>query len=210
MKSYDRSMNSLLTQVNLWQIFQSAVTTALPKQSDFQRIEQEKTYAPIEAVFTQGQAHPYLYVLKQGLIKLVYLDESGKEWIKSFIAEGQFFASLAALHPQGGTCSFSAVAMEHTVVEQMSYAALTGLATQHIEWANAAMNLTLYYARQKELREQALLSLTPEQRYVQFARERPALLKRLPQKELAIHLGVTPVGLNRIIKRQRARSESLA
>lgn len=203
-------MSSLLTQVNLWQIFQSAAPSALPGQSDFDRMKQEKAYRANETVFAQGQAHPYLYVLKQGLIKLVYLDDSGKEWVKSFIAEGQFFASLAALQPKGGLCSFSAEAMEHTVVERMTYQALIGLASQHIEWANAAMNLTLAYARQKELREQALLSLTPEQRYVQFVRERPALLKRIPQKELAIHLGVTPGGLNRIIKRQAARQASLS
>ena len=47
-------------------------------------------------VFGQGVSHPYLYVVRRGLLKLVYLSDSGDDWIKSFIAEGQFFASLAA------------------------------------------------------------------------------------------------------------------
>jgi hypothetical protein len=43
--------------------------------------------------------------------------------------------------------------------------------------------------------------LTAQELYRQLADESPALVERVPQKDLAAFLGVTPVGLNRIIRR---------
>lgn len=52
-------------------------------------------------------------------------------------------------------------------------------------------------------RERELLTLAPRDRYLQFHQDRPGLEGRIPQKDLARYLGVTPVGLNRIIGRLR-------
>src|SRR3954467_2521003 len=69
--------------------------------------------APGGTVFMQGAEHGYAYVVAQGLIKNVYVSDSGEEWIKSFSQEGQFFGSMAAFEP-GGRTSFAAVAIEPT------------------------------------------------------------------------------------------------
>ena len=48
---------------------------------------------------------------------------------------------------------------------------------------------------------------TPEQRYRRFIDEEPALAARIPQKDLALYLGITPVALSRIRGRlQRTRT----
>jgi hypothetical protein len=52
-------------------------------------------------------------------------------------------------------------------------------------------------------RERDLLMLTAEQLYRQFVAASPDLLTRIAQKDLAAFLGVTAVGLNRIVKRVR-------
>ena len=62
----------------------------------------------------------------------------------------------------------------------------------------------MMFAERKEKRERELLILNAEERYREFLAEAPALQSRVPQKDLARYLGLTPVGLNRIVKRVRA------
>ena len=71
-------------------------------------------------------------------------------------------------------------------------------------WSRAVGTLTMTYAARKEQRERELLTLSAEERFIAFQRQHASLIERIPQKDLARHLGVTPVGLNRIIARVRA------
>jgi CRP-like cAMP-binding protein len=159
-----------------------------------------------KAIFEQEVAHPYLYAVSRGIVKLAYLDSDGAEWIKSFICEGQFFASIAALQ-KGGTTTFGASAIEDCTVERISYLVMAQMADKHLAWARAAQALTLSFGARKEQRERELLTLTPEKRYRLFIAQSPGLAKRIPQKDLARHLGLSPVGLNRIAVRVRRELE---
>jgi len=53
----------------------------------------------------------------------------------------------------------------------------------------------------KVQRERDLLTLSAEELYRKFVANSPALASRVPQKDLAAFLGVTPVGINRIVRR---------
>lgn len=156
-----------------------------------------------EPVFLAGDAHPFLYVVIEGLMKAVYETEDGEAWIKSFVQEGQFIASAEALNP-GGVASFSLIALEPCVLERIPYATLQALADRDLAWSRVVSRAALAFAARKEKRERELLTLTPEGRYRAFLAETPTLAARIPQKDLARHLGVTPVGLNRIVRRVRA------
>jgi CRP-like cAMP-binding protein len=61
------------------------------------------------------------------------------------------------------------------------------------------------FDERKEKRERELLTLDAEERYRCFVAETPGLARRIPQKILARYLGVTAVGLNRIVKRVQRR-----
>jgi CRP/FNR family transcriptional regulator len=156
-------------------------------------------------VFMQGAEHPFVYVVKSGLIKNLYLRVNGETWIKSFAQEGRFFASIAALKA-GGRTSFSAVCIEDSELERFPFAALERLAQVNLVWATLLRRATMLFAERKEARERELLTLTPEDRYRAFVAESPGLEARVTQKDLAAYLGVTPVGLNRIVKRVTAGS----
>jgi len=157
------------------------------------------------SAFMQGTEHPFVYVVKSGLIKNLYLRVDGETWIKSFAQEGRFFASIAALKA-GGRTSFSAVCVEDSELERFPFAALERLAKADLAWATLLRRATMLFAERKEARERELLTLTPEDRYRAFVAASPGLEARLTQKDLAAYLGVTPVGLNRIVKRVTARS----
>lgn len=150
-----------------------------------------------DTLFASDVHWPWLSVVRSGLVKLVYLREDGSERIKSFIAEGGFFASLAGLTADGRT-TFSAVAMEPAVVDQLSYPQILALGDKHLAWQKALRVGIEHYGARKEKRERELLTLSPEARYRLFMRESPELLGRVPQKDLALYLGITPVALSRI------------
>ncbi|MFZ6873958.1 Crp/Fnr family transcriptional regulator [Undibacterium sp. Di27W] len=185
------------------QVFRTLAGQDLPHWPQVAANLQTRQLGAQEWVFHQDESHPYLYVIVSGCVKLMYVQEDGKEWIKSFASEGQVFASMAALTAQGKT-SFAVQAISPVVLERIPYAILLSLAQQELAWATALRQGFQAFAARKEKRERELLTLTPEQRYQAIAREEPALIRRISQKDLASYVGVTPVGLNRIIRRQIA------
>lgn len=159
---------------------------------------------PGGTVFLQDVEHSFIYTVREGLLKLCYLSEDGTEWVKSFANEGRFFASIAALQPNGRT-TFMAKAIEASTIERVDYPLLSSLAQKHLIWSQALHALTLIFAARKEERERELLTLDAQGRYLAFCAAHRDLERRIPQKDLARHLGVTPVGLNRIVMRLRRR-----
>ncbi len=157
---------------------------------------------PGETIFAQDDLHPYLYVVESGLLKFTYLRSDGEEWIKSFIVEGQFFASLSALAP-AGRASFSAVAIEACCLERIPFVALRDLADADLGWSRMIRNALMIYGERKERRERQFLTLDREEHYRSLVREEPNVVTRVPQKDLASYLGITPVGLSRIATRVR-------
>lgn len=186
------------------ELLQTAAGMALPDWECVAASLTVRRIAPGAAVFHQGVPHPVVHAVRTGLVKLCYVGEDGTEWIKSFAQEGRFFASITALQPQGRT-TFLATAIEACELEQLDYRLLSELADRHLAWSRALHAMTLLFAARKEARERDLLTLDAEHRYLAFCAAEPDLARRIPQKDLARHLGVTPVGLNRIIMRCRRR-----
>lgn len=153
-----------------------------------------------EFLFASYSEHRFCYCVTSGLLKLTYSLEDGREWNKSFVDEQKFFACVSALHP-GGLTQYNAVALEATVLEKVDYAAIVSLAERHLAWQRMLTAAFQHYGAIKEQRERELLTLTAQQRYHLFCRERPELLKRIAQHELARYLGITPVALSRIKNR---------
>jgi CRP-like cAMP-binding protein len=183
-------------------VFEQLAGGPLPRWAEFSAHVQSRRVEAGGAIFMQGIPHRFVYVVRSGLLKNVYTREDGEAWIKSFSCEGRFFASIAALQP-GGLTSFSAVALEDCALERIPFEILEQFAETDLLWANTLRRAVMLFASRKEARERELLVLDAEDRYRQFAEENPDLGRRITQKDLAAYLGVTPVGLNRIIRRVR-------
>jgi CRP-like cAMP-binding protein len=186
-------MNTLASQA----LLEHLAGGPLPEWASFAAQVQSRTLAAGETLFATDAPWPWLNIVRSGLFKLVYLRDDGSERIKSFIAEGGFFASLAALAP-GGRTSFAAVALERSVVEPLSYPQIRALGERHLAWQKALRAGIEHYGLRKEKRERELLLMSPEERYRLFLHESPALAARITQQDIALYLGITPVALSRI------------
>lgn len=197
--------SSALTRVNAasaatQSLFERLAGGPLPRWPEFATQIQLKFVEAGGTVFMQGAEHPYVYVVRRGLIKNVYLRDSGDAWIKSFSSEGRFFASVAALKP-GGRTSFSAVCVEDSELERIPFRVIEPLADSDLAWSTVLRRALAIFADRKEQRERDLLTLNPEDRYRAVLAEQPDLESRITQKDLAAYIGITPVGLNRIVRR---------
>jgi len=155
-----------------------------------------------ENAFRIGDVCPRIFVVRSGLLKQLYLKQDGSEWIKSFTGPGDSFACLQALAP-GGRTSFASTAIEPSVVEAIDFRLIERLGERHLAWQKAIRLAFQYLAEIKVGRERDLLMLTAQELYRKFAAASSALVERVPQKDLAAFLGVTAVGLNRIIRREQ-------
>lgn len=186
---------------------ESAAGVRLPHKERVERSLEVFELAPGEFAFRQGDRARGIYVVRRGLLKQYYVDTDGHCWIKSFTPENSAFACVEALE-SNSPASFASQAIEHSIVERVPYSVVEELARLAREWERARTVAYTTLARIKVRRERDLLMLSPEQLYEQFAATAPELSERIPQKDLASYLGVTPVGLNRIIKRCKMRQAS--
>ncbi|MDO5093779.1 MAG: helix-turn-helix domain-containing protein [Propionibacteriaceae bacterium] len=97
------------------------------------------------------------------------------------------------------------VAKEDSTVIGAPIRLLSALGKRHSEWYRfgtvSLLRLVAYHMH----REYQFLTMSTEERYLAFLQEYPRLAARLSQREVAQYLGLTPVGLNRVVSRLRQR-----
>lgn len=157
-----------------------------------------------EHLFRQGETSRELYVVTDCLLKGYYLTEDGQERIKSFLMHGDVIGSLSALKGNG-VCSFNLVCVKPGTVIAVDFDAVYDAARQDVELSAAIADFLIAFGMKKEQREYELLCLSAEERYRRLLNTRPELLELVNQADIALYLGITPVGLSRIKKRVERR-----
>mgnify|MGYP000141280617 CR=1 FL=1 len=84
-----------------------------------------------EFLARQGEPAPNLYFIAKGLVKMFYITADGKEFVKSFIREGQITGSLSALM-EGGDSTFSIVCLEPVTAEVVPAPVFTEIGRAHV------------------------------------------------------------------------------
>ncbi len=155
-------------------------------------------------LFRQGEVNRNLFQISDGLIKLAYLKLDGTYYTKSFIGEGEVFASLTCTLT-GMPSRFAAICLTSVEIEQIPSRTIGELSTRDPAMVNFTKSIFQKLALRNEEREYDFLCLTAAERYEKFLRSAPDIARRLTQTEIAAYLGITPVALSRI----RARRASM-
>lgn len=164
-----------------------------------------KTYAQDDYLLREGQtAHAAFYIVK-GCVREFEL-KSGEEKTTAFYTEHQSavnFDSLANSRPSENNLI---CAEETTVVifdskkEKALYDRFPRFGALCREGTEKALG-----EKHKQLTE--FITLKPEERYLKLQNERPDLLNRVPQYQIASYLGIKPETLSRIRKRLLANAK---
>ncbi len=158
---------------------------------------QETTLEKKEFILKTGEIANHYYFIKSGALRFYYGDyeEQLTAWV---IIKDEFFTEISSLNPQLPT-RFNIEAIERTELLYIHKMDMELLYQQipawqefgRITWENMAIRMIDQIIR--------FQTLSAEERYLEFMRD-TELMKRVPVKQIASYLGITPNALSRIRK----------
>ena len=155
-----------------------------------------------EFVFRQGESDSFIYFVKTGLLKATYLSSDGKEYVKSFLAEGDNISSLVSSHAKQ-PCPFNLVCIEPCTLIKLPFDSVFTMSLNDQTLSEIAISYLLQLVIKKEQREYEFLCLSAQDRLEQLEERLPNIIRRVTQADIARYLGITPVALSRMRKQSR-------
>lgn len=149
-----------------------------------------------------GEVSHHIYFVVHGVLRQFYLTSDGKEFNKSFSAEGE---PCGAFHSSGtgNPSRFSIQALEPTRILQVRSADLMTLFDRNPLWERIGRKAAEGQMLVNEDREAQLLLDSATERYMRFQHDHPGLEERIAQYHVASYIGITNVALSRIRRKLR-------
>jgi CRP-like cAMP-binding protein len=157
----------------------------------------ERTVNKGQFILKKGQiAHQYFFI-KSGGCRFFYgdYDQENTTWV---VFQNDFFTEISSLNPQKPT-RFNVEAIETTELLYIEKSDMDALYKQIPAWQEFGRKT--WETMSVRMIEQILSfqTLTAEERYLEFMKN-PDLIQKVPVKNLASYLGITPNALSRIRK----------
>lgn len=145
----------------------------------------------------EGDDVQFEFLVVDGIYKVYYLDESGKEHIVQFAKKNWWMTDYSSYFKQKKSTMF---------VECLSEGEVLCLTLEGREKLSAEFHTMEHFFRVKltngyvalQDRIKILLSSTPQQRYEEFSKLYPDLMLQIPKKYIAEYLGVSRETLSRL------------
>lgn len=180
----------------------------MEKNTDFNKKEIQEimeymlvqTFKKGTILLRQGDISSKCYLVLNGCLRQYSCGEKGKEITNNFFTEKQSVAMFRSYKLRVPS-DYSLSCVEDTTLligdmdsEEKMYKKFPKL--QNI----TRFMLELNFGETQDASAR-FMSETPEERYRSLAEQRPGLINRVPQHQLASYLGITPESLSRIKKR---------
>lgn len=164
-----------------------------------------RTFPKDSLLLKEGQVAQDAYYVVKGCIREYALVE-GEEKTTAFFTEGQPAADFHSLS-SGIPSSKYFICVEDSTVAVLGVEKEQVLYRKHPRFESfCRTGMEQMMGDQQEALSKFIL-MSPEQRYRRLVEERPGLLNRVPQYQLASYLGVKPETLSRIRKRISVREQ---
>lgn len=173
---------------------------ALRPRAEPDGLWRQSDHAKGSTLFTPADDHGDIFILLQGLVKLVYVTPEGQEWIKSFIVDRGLFAPQDT-DGAGIAQGYAAVCLEPSRIVRLPRRWVEAAVRSDPAVGAAYIAFAAFVQRRKQAREEALLCLSAEAHYRALRARSPEALQRLPKGDVARYLGITPVAFSRILRR---------
>jgi CRP-like cAMP-binding protein len=166
------------------------------KEADFFiSILQVRTLKRKEFLLKPGEISRTENFINKGCLRTYTVDDNGFEHILMFAIEDWWTGDLNSFLNQS-PATYYVEALEDTEVIQYTKEDLDRLfekVPKFERFYRIALQKSLIGLHQRISQN---LSLTAEQRYINFQKKYPQLLERLSQKQIAAYLGITPIFLS--------------
>jgi CRP-like cAMP-binding protein len=148
-----------------------------------------------DVYFAQGNICRQIGWVRKGLMKSFV--SNGKEFNVEFYAEGQFVAAFTSFLTEQPS-EWTIEALENTVLLVIPRTHLQNLYGRNACWLELGKKIFEIQTIKKCNREKTLIRDDASERYRLFRQEYKLIENRLPLKEIASYVGITPETLSRI------------
>ncbi|MFY7900929.1 MAG: Crp/Fnr family transcriptional regulator [Chitinophagaceae bacterium] len=163
-----------------------------------------KTFKKGDAIVKQGDVSNYVYFIEKGFCR-IYNTINQKEISTGFIGENEYvsiYDSFLTRKP----ATENLECLEDIILFALHYDDMQFLYNQYPVFQIFGRKIAEMLFIHVSQRSNALLLLTPEQRYQRMIDNGSNLLQKVPQYMLASYIGVTPEHLSRIRKKKSLKS----
>lgn len=167
-----------------------------------------KTHAKGTFLVKEGQLHRRSHHVIQGCVRAYKLID-GEEKTTAFFTENEAVVNFYSFNNQVPS-KISLICLEKTTTASISFEKEQEFYTKHSRFESLCrVGLEeMMGNKEEELAERIVLK--PEQRYEKLQKERPDLLNRVPQYQIASYLGITPEALSRLRNRIAKKTSYLS
>lgn len=157
------------------------------------------SYMRGDFILQKGQVSNHYYVVEESLLGTYLYDYHGNEITVGFFGDNEVAIEAASLFHRIPTQEFIQCITDCLLwrndfaVFQNLFLQIPGLA----EWGRSWMSYELF---QSKMRAAQMITQPATQRYLQFMRDRPQIIRQAPLKHIASYLGITDTSLRRIRK----------
>ena len=187
----------------MYEIFQKYLddkTTLTPSESDYiQSFAIIKKLRKRQYLLQEGDVWKYDAFITKGCLRTYSVDEKGSEHVNNFSIENWWTGDRESLMMQQPS-RFNIDAIEDTELVLFTHENFELLCREIPAFNNMVNNILQRSFIAAQNRIQASLTLTAEEKYLNFVNKYPGFASRIPQTMIASYLGISPVHLSRIKK----------
>ena len=176
------------------------ITLTEEEEAYFVSMLKEKTFKNKQYIARQGDVCKHITFINRGCCRTFNIDKNGFEHILNFASQDYWVGDLYSIVTQKPGVLFIQV-MEETEVLQIAKRDFDDLFLKIPKFERMFRILTenAYIEMQNRIMEG--LSLSAKERYAIFNKKYSKLKGQLPQKQIALYLGVTPEFFSRMEKK---------
>ena len=146
-----------------------------------------------------GETSDRFAVVEEGLFRIYYVDQEGKEAIKTFRSRGGVIGAYAEFLRKIPS-RLNVEALCDSTISVVQADDVMNLFKSSAAWEKVGRKITELLYLEKEEREYQFLCLDASHRYQAFLKEYAQDLARIPDYMVASYLGITPVYLSKLKK----------
>ncbi len=152
-----------------------------------------------EYFIRKGHYAKEIAFLEKGIVRAYYIDQSGKEYNKTFFSAPSIIGSYAALISKEEN-AVAQQALTDCIIWKASFHRIEELSQGNYEIEKLRRIIAESYFLINEKKEIEMALLDAEKRYLLLQKEYPGIELKIPQYHIAAYLGISPTQLSRIRK----------
>lgn len=173
------------------------------EEAYFISLLKEKTFKNKQYITKEGELSKHVYFINKGCCRIFNIDKNGFEHILSFATTSYWVGDLYSLVARKPG-RFFIQTMEATEVLYISKDDLDNLYLKIPKFERMFRILAENAYVEYQNRVMQSLSLTAKERYDAFNKKYASIKHLLPQKQIALYLGVTPEFFSRMKKKENS------